>query len=126
MDSMYAQMFSVSNSTLTIARNRMLGSLTFYRRVLKDNVFSNPAVQTITRISNSQMEKVGGGLEAKLPAVGHGIAGTMAGATVSFVAAPVEHVKARLQIQYAAQKSQRLYSGPIDCSRKIVSLYIPT
>lgn len=44
----------------------------------------------------------------------------MSGATVSFVAAPVEHVKARLQIQYAADKSKRLYSGPIDCCRKIV------
>ena len=43
----------------------------------------------------------------------------MAGATVSFIAAPVEHVKARLQIQYAADKSQRLYSGPIDALSKI-------
>ena len=33
--------------------------------------------------------------------------------------APVEHVKARLQVQYAADKKKRLYSGPIDCSKKI-------
>jgi solute carrier family 25 carnitine/acylcarnitine transporter 20/29 len=46
----------------------------------------------------------------------------MAGTTVSFVAAPVEHIKARLQIQYAADKSKRMYSGPIDCLRKMVSL----
>lgn len=45
----------------------------------------------------------------------------MAGVTVSFIAAPVEHVKARLQIQYAADKSKRLYSGPIDCLRRLVS-----
>jgi solute carrier family 25 carnitine/acylcarnitine transporter 20/29 len=44
-----------------------------------------------------------------------------AGWTVSFVAAPVEHVKARLQIQYAADKSKRLYSGPIDCTKKLYS-----
>jgi hypothetical protein len=25
-----------------------------------------------------------------------------------------------LQVQYAANKSQRMYSGPIDCLRKIV------
>lgn len=44
----------------------------------------------------------------------------MAGATVSLVAAPVEHIKARLQIQYAAEKSKRFYSGPVDCITKIV------
>jgi solute carrier family 25 carnitine/acylcarnitine transporter 20/29 len=43
----------------------------------------------------------------------------MAGATVSFIAAPVEHVKARLQIQYSANKHDRLYTGPIDCLKKI-------
>jgi len=47
----------------------------------------------------------------------------MAGWTVSFIAAPVEHVKARLQIQYAADKSKRLYSGPIDCTKKLVRMY---
>ncbi|RSL56089.1 hypothetical protein CEP54_009037 [Fusarium duplospermum] len=54
-----------------------------------------------------------------LPSYGHGIAGIAAGSTVSFIAAPVEHIKARLQIQYAAQKADRLYAGPIDCLRKI-------
>jgi solute carrier family 25 carnitine/acylcarnitine transporter 20/29 len=43
----------------------------------------------------------------------------MAGATVSMIAAPVEHVKARLQIQYAANKAERMYSGPVDCVQKI-------
>lgn len=43
----------------------------------------------------------------------------MAGTTVSFIAAPVEHIKARLQVQYAADKAQRMYSGPIDCVLKV-------
>lgn len=59
-------------------------------------------------------------MEDRLPTVGHGLAGVLAGATVSFIAAPVEHIKARLQVQYAADKSNRLYSGPIDCVKKIV------
>jgi solute carrier family 25 (mitochondrial carnitine/acylcarnitine transporter), member 20/29 len=90
----------------------MLGSLTLYRRLLKDHVFSNPASRP--RISAEVLAK------EKLPSLGHGIAGILAGTTVSFIAAPVEHVKARLQIQYQAKKSDRLYSGPIDCTKKIL------
>lgn len=94
---------------------RMLGSLTLYKRLLLENVFSNPQLRkSIPFTSSFDLHT--------LPSVGHGIAGIMAGCTVSFIAAPVEHVKARLQIQYAADKKQRMYSGPIDCSRKIVSL----
>jgi solute carrier family 25 carnitine/acylcarnitine transporter 20/29 len=78
----------------------MLGSLTIYRRLLAEHVFS---VRT----------------PAELPSWGHGIAGIGAGCTVSFVAAPVEHIKARLQVQYAADKAARLYSGPIDCIKRI-------
>lgn len=85
----------------------MLGSLTFYRRLLHQNVFAGRA-----GLSASETMRA-------LPIVGHGVAGIMAGWTVSFVAAPIEHVKARLQIQYAADKTQRLYSGPVDCVRKI-------
>ena len=90
----------------------MLGSLTVYRRLLHENVFSNPTLR-----SGRSPEELA---KEKLPALGHGIAGMMAGATVSFFAAPVEHVKARLQIQYAAKKADRLYRGPIDCTRKIL------
>ena len=90
----------------------MLGTLTVYRRLLHENVFSNPAFRRGTPPGELAKEK--------LPAFGHGIAGMMAGATVSLIAAPVEHVKARLQIQYAANKQDRLYSGPIDCTRKIL------
>ena len=98
----------------------MLGSLTFYRRVLKDHVFSNPSILSLSRTSNRQIEKVNQRMEDSLPTVGHGLAGILAGATVSFVAAPVEHIKARLQVQYAADKTKRLYSGPVDCIKKIV------
>ncbi|KAF2792934.1 mitochondrial carrier [Melanomma pulvis-pyrius CBS 109.77] len=84
----------------------MLGSLSVYRRVLNDNVF-NP---------RRGLEE-----QRKLPIVGHALAGTLAGWTVSFIAGPVEHIKARLQVQYQADKSKRLYSGPIDCLKKIFS-----
>jgi solute carrier family 25 carnitine/acylcarnitine transporter 20/29 len=82
----------------------MLGSLSVYRRVLNDNIF-HPA-----RYPGEQQQR--------LPIVGHAMAGVMAGWTVSFIAGPVEHIKARLQVQYAADKSKRLYSGPIDCLKK--------
>lgn len=93
----------------------MLGSLTLYRRLLNDNVF----IPLRSRPSSSarflpEAER------KQLPAFGHGIAGMLAGWTVSFIAAPVEHVKARLQVQYQATKSQRLYAGPIDCTKKIL------
>ena len=78
----------------------MLGSLTVYRRLIAENVYKLRDV-------------------ASMPSVGHGLAGIGAGSTVSFIAAPVEHIKARLQTQYAAKKADRLYSGPIDCLRKI-------
>ncbi|PPJ58881.1 hypothetical protein CBER1_04466 [Cercospora berteroae] len=43
------------------------------------------------------------------------ISGGLAGWTVSLIAAPIEHVKARLQVQYRT----KIYSGPIDCVQKI-------
>lgn len=98
----------------------MLGSLTFYRRILKDHVFSSPSILAISRASSRKIGHANHQVEDRLPTSGHGIAGIMAGGTVSFIAAPVEHIKARLQVQYAADKSKRLYSGPIDCIQKIV------
>ena len=98
----------------------MLGSLTFYRRLLLENVFTvqqlHAATPHILHSSEAAVEKAA----HKLPVLGHATAGVMAGFTVSFIAAPVEHVKARLQIQYAADKRQRLYRGPIDCTTRIV------
>lgn len=86
----------------------MLGSLTFYRKLVHNNVFTPPR-----HLSEKEQQK------HKMPPVGHGIAGIMAGATVSFIAAPVEHIKARLQIQYSADKAKRLYKGPVDAIKKI-------
>ncbi|CAF9939794.1 hypothetical protein IMSHALPRED_001635 [Imshaugia aleurites] len=97
----------------------MLGSLTFYRRILKDSVFSSPSILATSRSSSREIENANQQVEDRLPTIGHGTAGIMAGATVSFIAAPVEHIKARLQVQYAADKNKRLYSGPIDCINKI-------
>jgi solute carrier family 25 (mitochondrial carnitine/acylcarnitine transporter), member 20/29 len=89
----------------------MLGSLTLYRRLLREHVFTSPAWCSRVPAEVSMQDK--------LPPFGHGIAGVMAGSTVSFIATPVEHIKARLQTQYQANKSDRLYRGPIDCTRKI-------
>ena len=93
----------------------MLGSMTLYRRLLKENVFCNPALRPRTPAAQLQRER--------LPSFGHGIAGTLAGITVSFISAPVEHVKARLQVQYAADKSGRMYKGPVDCATKILKFH---
>ncbi|CAO3642709.1 unnamed protein product [Cunninghamella blakesleeana] len=56
--------------------------------------------------------------DKKLTPFQHGIAGLAGGLTVSFVATPVEQIKARLQVQYDA--TTKVYSGPIDCIRKVV------
>lgn len=92
---------------------RMLGSMTVYRRILREHVFA-------PKLLNGRPDP-----SFALPPVGHGMAGMLAGFTVSFIAAPIEHVKARLQVQYAASKSKRLYSGPIDCTKKIVGRETP-
>ncbi|KAI9644004.1 hypothetical protein NHQ30_007356 [Ciborinia camelliae] len=94
----------------------MLGSLTFYRKLLHQTLFS-PSRMAAT--PSSLAIPTASSETHKLPTLGHALAGVMAGASVSFVAAPVEHLKARLQIQYSSKKSERLYSGPIDCARKI-------
>lgn len=97
----------------------MLGSLSVYRRLLAENVFHvdnwTPGIVTAAAKDPAHPSAV----LATLPPIGHGLAGILAGSTVSFIAAPVEHIKARLQIQYAARKADRLYSGPLDCINKI-------
>lgn len=50
----------------------------------------------------------------------HGLAGLAGGITVSFVATPVEQVKARLQVQYDA--ATKVYTGPIHCATQLVSV----
>ncbi|KAL5091801.1 hypothetical protein Trisim1_002614 [Trichoderma cf. simile WF8] len=111
----------------------MLGSLNVYRRLMAQHVFGAESwtpgagsgatglgFGSLMRVLSSSSSRTSSSSEPSyLPPLGHGIAGIMAGSTVSFIAAPVEHVKARLQIQYAARKAERLYSGPLDCIRKI-------
>ncbi|KXS15637.1 mitochondrial carrier [Gonapodya prolifera JEL478] len=48
----------------------------------------------------------------------HALAGLCGGTAVSFVACPIEQVKARLQVQYDA--ATKVYKGPIDCAVKLV------
>ncbi|KAK9452949.1 mitochondrial substrate carrier family protein L [Dipodascopsis uninucleata] len=74
-----------------------LGSLHNYRHLLKTTFYSDRDI---------------------LPPIGHAFAGLMAGCTVSFVAAPIEHVKARLQVQYDA--GSRVYTGPINCAMSLL------
>lgn len=53
----------------------------------------------------------------KLPLSGCIISGVMSGWTVSFIAAPVELAKAKLQVQYDPTTTK--YRGPIDVIRKV-------
>ena len=98
----------------------MLGSLTVYRRLLHENLFTTSNLRSLPpslRPTDSAIKQY----SESLPVVGHGLAGMAAGWTVSTIATPVEHVKARLQVQYSFDKSSRFYSGPLDCARKILS-----
>ncbi|KAK9383482.1 mitochondrial carrier domain-containing protein [Kockiozyma suomiensis] len=70
-----------------------LGSLHNYRMLMKAHVFTE---------------------WESLPPIGHAISGIFAGWTVSFVAAPIEQVKARLQVQY--NDATKTYTGPIHCA----------
>ncbi len=93
----------------------MLGSLTIYRKFLLQNVFASP--QFYPHVAPEVLA------QKKLPTIGHGLAGIGAGLTVSFISCPVEHVKARLQIQYAAKKADRFYKGPIDCATRLIKAH---
>lgn len=102
----------------------MLGSLSVYRRLMAQHVFHadtwTPGTILPAKLAPGALsESSPTSPRTALPSFGHGLAGILAGSTVSFIAAPVEHIKARLQIQYAANKAERLYSGPIDCLTKI-------
>ncbi|ODV66631.1 mitochondrial carrier [Hyphopichia burtonii NRRL Y-1933] len=77
----------------------MLGSLHVYRRYVKDYIYPE---------------------ETKLPLMGHVMAGLGSGWTVSFVAAPIEQFKARLQVQYDAKS--KIYTGPIDVAKKLFKI----
>ncbi|KAL1922754.1 uncharacterized protein VTP21DRAFT_9130 [Calcarisporiella thermophila] len=69
-------------------------------------------------LHNYRLLLQGGDPTHKLSIFEHGLAGLGAGCTVSFIAAPIEQVKARLQVQYDASTKQ--YNGPIDCARQLI------
>ncbi|POY72121.1 hypothetical protein BMF94_4853 [Rhodotorula taiwanensis] len=71
------------------------------------------------RDDGSGKDKAGEANALKLSLPGHFISGLLAGQTVCFIACPTEHLKARLQMQMTGPK---LYSGPIDCAKKIVAV----
>lgn len=48
-------------------------------------------------------------------------AAVLGGACISLLVAPMEGVKARLQVNYARKGEAGLYSGPVDCIRKLVT-----
>ncbi|AOA60908.1 Putative mitochondrial inner membrane transporter [Komagataella phaffii CBS 7435] len=75
----------------------MLGSLHLYKQLIKDRFYPE---------------------EKKLPMPGLLVAAVGSGWTVSFVAAPVETIKARLQIQYDAKS--KVFDGPTDCLIKLL------
>ncbi|KAF3927457.1 Mitoferrin [Orbilia brochopaga] len=96
----------------------MLGSLSNYRQLLLD--IDSPFLRAKPHL----MEPGGRSVDDPVPrlsATGHGIAGMFAGWTVSFIAAPIEHVKARLQVQYHGRHPAHAprYTGPIDCIFKL-------
>ncbi|KAF8436106.1 mitochondrial carrier domain-containing protein [Terfezia claveryi] len=81
----------------------MLGSMTQYRNLLRHYYYS--PVHNLPSTS-------------PLTPIGNAIAGIGSGWTVSFIAAPVEHIKARLQVQYH-DASQPYYPGPIAAVKHI-------
>lgn len=46
-------------------------------------------------------------------------AALVTGFVISSLVTPMEGIKSRLQVQYASSKGAQLYTGPIDCVRKV-------
>jgi solute carrier family 25 carnitine/acylcarnitine transporter 20/29 len=97
----------------------MLGSLAFYRKLLQKTIFATQPMGISQLPSNTLTSATSRRDGQNLSLIGHGLAGILAGTTVSFVAAPVEQIKARLQVQYSPNKQERFYTSPIDCLNKI-------
>ena len=70
-------------------------------------------------LNNFRVMLQNGDVTRKLSAGEQAIAGLGAGVVVSFVATPVELLKGRLQVQY--DSATKLYTGPIDCAKQLVS-----
>lgn len=83
----------------------LMGSLHRYRLAL-------------SRLQNRSDERAGRD-PSKLSLWGHGLAGVGAGWTVCLVVTPIEHLKAKLQMQTHDPKTKH-YTGPFDAARQIV------
>ncbi|KAH8173258.1 mitochondrial carrier protein [Sarocladium implicatum] len=90
----------------------LLGSFSIYRDYLKSNL---PPASSASKLFDPD--------DSRVSCLVHAASGGLAGWTVSSIATPIEHIKARLQVQYATTGSGRQYSGPWDCLRKIYSSY---
>ncbi|KAI9336174.1 mitochondrial carrier domain-containing protein [Obelidium mucronatum] len=77
---------------------------------------------TLTTLTNMRILIQSRNPDRPLRTIDQCAAGLVAGLTVSFVATPIELLKAKLQVQYNAKASAegRLYTGPVDLARKLV------
>ncbi|GAA5980021.1 hypothetical protein JCM11641_008265 [Rhodosporidiobolus odoratus] len=98
----------------TISDAMLMGSLHQYRVIISR---WESSARSGWRDDGSGLRKDGKSEPLGLSLGGHFLAGLLAGQTVCFVAAPTEHLKARLQMQTVGTKS---YTGPIDCAKKII------
>ncbi|GAA5858957.1 hypothetical protein JCM8547_007174 [Rhodosporidiobolus lusitaniae] len=101
----------------TLSDSMLMGSLHQYRVWIA--AWESGTLRSGWRDDGSGKAKDGAKDALGLSLGGHFLAGLLAGQTVCFVAAPTEHLKARLQMQTTGPK---LYSGPIDCAKKIVQV----
>ncbi|BGP57295.1 hypothetical protein JCM8202_002872 [Rhodotorula sphaerocarpa] len=100
----------------TLSDSLLMGSLHQYRIFIARIESGWPSGW---RDDGSNRNKAGEANALKLSLPGHFVSGLLAGQTVCFIACPTEHLKARLQMQMTGPK---LYSGPIDCAKKIVAV----
>ncbi|GAA5938744.1 uncharacterized protein JCM15063_004856 [Sporobolomyces koalae] len=98
-----------------ISDSMLMGSLHQYRLLLASiETRSNQRDEGVVHGSSSSTTDEPT-LGLSLP--GHFASGMMAGWTVCFFITPIEHIKARLQMQMLGPK---LYTGPIDCAKQLV------
>jgi len=108
----------------------LMGSLTFYRRMLKENVFTPQNVALWGSNSSLTAPKLARLVERKpgeLPAWGHGIAGVMAGCTVCTEWSPRWSVLNGLGQPHccAGGAGQGTIAGAIRCRQEQEAVYWP-
>ncbi|GAA6061200.1 hypothetical protein JCM10212_001521 [Sporobolomyces blumeae] len=96
-----------------ISDSMLMGSLHQYRMLLASiETRSGSRDNGVVSSAKNGDEPVLG-----LSLAGHFASGMMAGWTVCFFITPIEHIKARLQMQTLGPK---LYTGPIDCAKQLM------